>query len=179
MSKPIKNLTVEAYKKRFGGLDGAVLIEIKSIKSNQANQLRGTLAQKNVRVTVVKNNLAKQALKGTKLEKVSELLTGAVGVAYGGDSVVTIARTLVEMAKEMEVLKFRGALMDGQIFSADQIEELSKYPTKAEAQGQTVTLILSPAKKLAGQIVGPGRKIASLIKAIEEKKKGEPAAAAA
>jgi len=179
MSKPIKKLIIDSYKKRFGDLEGAVLIEIRSIKSNQANQLRGALATKKIKVTVVKNNLAKQALAGTKLEKISDLLTGAVGLVYGGDSVVAIARALVDTLKEIETLKFRGAIMDGLIFPADKIEELSKYPTKTEAQAQVLTLVLSPAKKVAGQILGPGRKLAALVKAIEEKKKNETPAAAA
>ena len=93
---------------------------------------------------------------------------------YGGDSVVNIARQLVDLAKEIENLEFKGALMEGQVFGPDQIDVLSKYPTREEAQAQAVQIFLSPGKNLAGQIVSPGRKVASLIKAIEEKlEKGE------
>ncbi|NJL31919.1 MAG: 50S ribosomal protein L10 [Phycisphaerales bacterium] len=178
MSKPVKSMILETYKKRFADLEGAVLIEVRGIKSNQNNKLRADMAAKQSKVAVLKNSLAAKALKGTKIEPLCNKFVGSVAMVYGGESVVSVARNLIETAKEMENLRFVGAVMDGVVFEPDQIEALSKYPTKAEAQGQVVTIILSPARKLVGQIVGPGRKIASLIKAIEEKKKdGEPAAA--
>ncbi len=176
MSKPVKSLILESYKKRFADVEGAVLIEVRGIKSNQNNKLRANMAAGKAKVSVLKNSLAAKALKGTKLEPLCSKFEGSVAMVYGGESVVNVARSLIETAKEMENLKFVGAVMDGIVFEADQIDALSKYPTKVEAQGQVVTIILTPARKLVGQIVGPGRKIASLVKAIEEKKKEGAAA---
>jgi large subunit ribosomal protein L10 len=179
MSRPVKNLITQSYRQRFADVEGAVLIDIRGIKSNQNNRLRGVLATKKVRVAVVKNSLAKKALAGTKLENLTKLLEGPSAVTYGGDSVVSVARELIEIAKEIENLKFRGAIMDGQVYGPEQIKELSKFPTKAEAQAKVVTLILSPAKKLVGQVLSPGKKLAALVKAIQEKREKEPAPAAA
>ncbi len=176
MSKPVKSLILESYKKRFAEVEGAVLIEVRGIKSNQNNKLRANMAASKAKVSVLKNSLAAKALKGTKLEPLCSKFEGSVAMVYGGESVVNVARSLIETVKEIENLKFVGAVMDGIVFEADQIDALSKYPTKVEAQGQVVTIILSPARKLVGQIVGPGRKIASLVKAIEEKKKDGAAA---
>lgn len=170
MSKPVKNLITESYRKQFGDLEGAVLVDIRGVSSNDNNKLRAGLLSKKVKVTVVKNSLAAKAFKGTSLEKLEALLEGPSAIVYGGDSVVTVAREVMATIKTVETLKVKGAIMDGLIFSADQVKDLAKYPTKAEAQALVITLILSPAKKLAGQILGPGRKVASLIKAIEERK---------
>lgn len=179
MSKPVKSLMTEAYRKRFGELDGAVLVDIRGVASNDLNHLRARLNENNIRVSVVQNNLARRALSGTALEGISDMLEGPSSLVYGGDNVVSIARELLELAKGVENLEFKGALMEGQKFGADEITALSKYPTREEAQAQAVNVILSPGKNLAGQIVGPGRKIASLIKAIEEKlEKGEELKAA-
>jgi large subunit ribosomal protein L10 len=179
MSKPIKNLTAASYRKRFSILEGAVLVDLRGVRSNQANGLRAALKQKSIRVTVVKNSLGKKALAGTKLEGLAKLLEGPSAMVYGADSVVAVARELIAATKDIEAVKFKGAIMDGTVFGPDQIKELSKYPTKAEAQSQLLTLVFSPARKLAGQIVGPGRKVASLVKAIQEKKEKEAPAAAA
>lgn len=179
MSKPVKNLIARQYQTKFGDIDGAVLIDVRGIKSNDNNRLRAKLREQKVKVTVVRNALARRALKGTRIEKLGELFNGPCGVVYGGESVVGVARTLIDQLKEMEFLKFRGAVMDGVLFQPEQIEELSKYPTRGEAQAQVVTLILSPAKKLVATILGPGRKVASLVKAIEEKREKEAAAGAA
>ena len=179
MSKPIKSLMAESYRRRFGEIDGAVLIDIRGVKSNDVNRLRNELNQSQIRVTVVRNTLAKKVVVGTPIEGISPLLEGPNSLVYGGESVVDIARQLIALAKEIENLEFRGAVMEGQVFGPDQITALSKYPTREEAQMQAVQIILSPGKNLAGQIVGPGRKVASLVKAIQEKlEKGETIKAA-
>ena len=178
MSKPIKNLITESYRSRFNELDGAVLVDIRGVQSNDLNRLRTDLNENGIRVTVIKNTLAKHAIVDTPMQGISNLLEGPSSLVYGGESVVNVARQLIDLAKEIENLEFKGALMEGQIFGPDQINELSKYPTRDEAQAQAIQLILSPGRRLAGQITGPGSKIASLIKTIEEKlEKGETIAA--
>ena len=66
-------------------------------------------------------------------------------------------------------------MLDGQVFVGDAgVKELSRYPTREEAIANTVTLVLSPARNLMGQVKGPGSGIAGIIKTIEEKlEKGE------
>jgi len=183
MSKTVKQIIMRDYTSRVqraaaeGGveLQDAMLISIRGLKAIDTTKMRGTLAKKNIRVTVVRNSLARKTFEGTRLSALSELLTGANAIAYGGNSVVEVAREIVELAGKMPGLELRGAVLDGQLFKGKTgVEELSRFPTREEAIGQNVTLILSPAKKLAAQILGPGRKIGSLVKAIEEKlEKGE------
>lgn len=174
MSKPIKNLIAQNYKQKFAEVEGAVMIDIRGVASNDNNTLRAKLAQKDIRVTVVQNNLAKLALAESDLKSLSDMFAGPSALVYGGTSVVDVARELIATVKGIPNVEFKGALMDGQLFGADQIEELSKYPTREEAQGQVVQLFLSPARKIAGQIAGPAGRLAGFIKAIEEKlEKGE------
>ncbi|MEX0746063.1 MAG: 50S ribosomal protein L10 [Phycisphaeraceae bacterium] len=181
MSKPVKNLIVDSYKKRFEGVAGAVLIDVRGIESNTNNRLRHEMAQKQVKVTVVKNTLARKAFEGTDMAAIDNMLDGSVGMIYptdGETTVVNIARDLIGLAKDLK-LEFKGALMEGMLFGPDEIEALSKYPTREEAQSQVVQILLSPAQNLVGAVLGPGRKVASLVKAIEEKlEKGEAVQAA-
>ena len=169
MSKPIKNLITNAYKDKFGDLEGAVVIDIRGVASNDNNELRTKLAKKSISVSVVKNSLAKVAFTGTAIEGINDLLEGPSAMVYGGNSVVEVARELIDAVKKMPNVDFKGAIMEGQVFGPNQIEALSKYPTREEAQAQVVQLILSPAQNLVGAVLGPGRSIASLVKAIEEK----------
>ncbi|MFZ4575726.1 MAG: 50S ribosomal protein L10 [Phycisphaerales bacterium] len=183
MSKTVKQIIMRDYASRIqkvaegGGVElhDAMLISIRGLKAVDTTKLRGTLAKKNIRVTVVRNSLARKTFENTTLAALSELLTGANAIAYGGNSVVEVAREVVEIAKKMPGLELRGAVLDGLLFKGKAgVEELSKFPTRSEAIGQAVALILSPAKNLVGQVLGPGRKVGGLIKAIEDKlEKGE------
>ncbi len=179
MSKPIKKLITESYRQRFAEYDGAVVIDICNVEANPLNDLRSKLAEKEIKVTVVKNTLARQAFEGSSLEGLGQMLTGPSTLVYGGASVVDVARQLIDLAKQVENLEFKGALMEGQAFGPEQIKELSEYPTREEAQAQAVQIFLSPGRNLAGQITGPGAKIASIVKTIQDKlEKGEAIQAA-
>jgi len=177
MSKPVKNLITESYKQQFAGLNGAVLIDIRGVEANTNNEMRADLNGKHIKVTIVKNALAKKAFEGTELEPLNQMLEGPNAMVYAvGEeaSVVSVARELIDWAKKAKNLDFKGAVMEGITFGPEQIKKLSEYPTKDEAQAQVVQIILTPGQKLAGSILGPGRKLASIVKAIEEKlEKGE------
>jgi large subunit ribosomal protein L10 len=123
----------------------------------------------------MQNSLAKKAFAGTPLEPLNKLLTGPSALAYGGQSVVEVAREIIALITTMPEVELKGAVLDGQLFEGKAgVTELSKFPTKDEAIAQVVTLVVSPARKLMAQVKGPGSTLAGIIKAIEEKlEKGE------
>lgn len=181
MSKTIKDMIVREYKKRFTGVEGAVLVELRGMAGTDNTGLRLKMHAKQVRVTVVKNALARKAFEGTALEVLAPGLSGPTAVVYGGDSVVGIARDLVKMAKDQEALVLKGACIDGTWFGGDAgVKRLSEFPTKEEAQAKVVTLVLSPARKLMGAVKGPGGCVMGIVKEIESRlEKGETIAAKA
>ncbi len=172
MSKPIKSLITETYRQRFEGVTGAVLVDVRGIEANDNNVMRSSLSDKGIRITVVKNTLARQAFENHDLAPLSELLDGACAVVYpsnGDASVVHVARELITWAKEIEKLEFKGAVMEGATFGPGEIDALSKYPTREEAHAQIVQLLFAPAQKLVGSITGPGQQLAGLVDAIRQK----------
>lgn len=175
MSKTMKGLIIKDYQARLEGLSDAAVISIRGVSSNDTNKLRAKLREKKIKVSVVRNTLAMKAFEGTGLTGLAPLMQGANALAYGGASVVEVARELIKLIEAMPAVELKGAVLDGQLFSGKKgVEELSKFPTREEALGQTVTLLLGPARKLAAQIQGPGSTIAGLVKAIETKlEKGE------
>lgn len=169
MSKTVKKLLTDVYMDQFSGMTQAMLVDIRGIEANDNNALRGGLAEKQIKITVVKNALAKSAFAGTDLEPLNDMIDGPSALVYGGESVVNVAREMIDWAKKLENLELKGAVLDGIVFGPEDITKLSKYPTREEAQAEVVQLLLSPAKNLAGAIKSPGSKIASILKTIEEK----------
>lgn len=181
MSKAIKDMLTRDYKARFEGAADAMVISIRGVKAIPTTKMRKDLATKKIKVTVVRNSLARKAIAGTPLEPLGKLLEGPSALAFGGTSVVEVAREIVKLLSTMPELELKGAVLDGQLFEGKKgVTELSKFPTREEAIGQAVTLIVSPGRNLAAQVLGPGSTVAGLVKAIESKlEKGEAIAAKA
>ena len=175
MSKLVKGMMIRDYQSRLGEIEDATLISIRGISTNKTNVIRAGLREKNIHITIIRNSLAKKAFEGTNLASLSPLLSGASALAYGAESVVDVARELVDLLKKYPDIELKGAVLDGQLFTGeDGVKALSKFPTRDEAIGQAVTLVLSPGRKLVAAIKGPGSKLVGIVKTIEEKlEKGE------
>jgi large subunit ribosomal protein L10 len=168
MSKPIKELIIADYKKRFDNVDGALVVDIRGMTANDNNNMRASLQEKNIRVTIIKNTLAKKAFEGTGLSPLSSGLEGPSALAYGSGSVVDVARELVAWAKKLKQLTLKGAVLDGQYFDGEQgVKRISAFPTREEAQAKVVQLILSPASNLLRAATSPGSNILGIVKEIQ------------
>ncbi|MBC8309994.1 MAG: 50S ribosomal protein L10 [Phycisphaerales bacterium] len=167
MSKQIKNMIVSDYKRRFSDVKNALIIDIRGIEANENNNLRVDLLGKDIHITVLKNSLAKTAFEGTSLEVLSTTLTGPSALVFGGDSVVDVARNIVDWAKKVKKLDLKAAVLDGELFDGpDGVKRLSDFPTKEEAQGTVIQLVLSPAGNLVKAATSPGGNVMGIIKEI-------------
>lgn len=180
MSKHVKEMIMRDYKDRLGNTSDAMVISLRGVKGTATTAIRNDLAKKKIKITVVRNSLAKKSFEGTPLATLGEFLTGSSALAYGGQSVVEIAREIVKLIEKNPLIELRGAVLDGMVFKGKAgCTELSKFPTKDEAIANVITLVVSPARKLMGQIKGPGASVAGLVMAIESKlEKGEAIAKA-
>lgn len=186
MSKTVKDMIVNEYRTRFEGVEGAVTVELRGLDSLTTNRMRTHLRTKDVRVTVVKNALARRAFAGSALEPLGPSLKGPTAVVYGrGPSVVDVAREVVAWVKEhdkkREKCHFKGAVLEGVYYDGPAgVEKLSKMPTREEAISQVITIVLSPAKKVVGIAVAPGRNVLGIVKEVQTRlEKGEAIAAKA
>jgi len=169
MSKPVKELIGKELARRFAGLRSLAVADFTGVDAVTTNRLRARLREKDIRVTVVKNSLARRAFKQVGLEAAAGLLDGPCAVAYGSDSVVTVVRELLALTAEAPHLTVKAALLEGEVFGPERIEELSRFPTREEAIGRLIQSVLSAGGRLVGCLIGPGAKVASLVKAIQER----------
>ena len=168
MSKPVKTLVRKELIKRFDGITSLAVVGFTGLDAVTNNAIRGRLLEKGMRLTVVKNILARQAFSEMGLDEAGQMLDGPCAVAYGGDSVVDLVRELLDIGKGAPTLTVKAALLDGEVFGSDRIQELSTFPTRDEAIANVVTCALTPARKLAGCLVAPGSAIAGILKTLED-----------
>jgi len=177
MSRPVKELLRKELARRFEGMTSLVVVGFTGIDGSTTHRIRHSLREKEVRMTVVKNALARQAFDSIGLPQVKNLIDGPCALAFSTDSArtsaVDIVRELLEIGKETPNLKVKAALLDGKAFGPERIEELSKFPTYDEAIGGIATSLVSPGRMLGGVLTGPGGRIAAMLKAISEKGRTE------
>ena len=177
MSKFVKELMAEDLQKRFGGLTEFLVVTTIGVGGNDNNEMRGKLFEKGIKVSVVKNSVMRKALAAQEKAEASELFAaGPCAIAYGGDSVVDVAKEVEIWVKKLSTLEIKGAYIDGDVLGVDAAKGLSKMLSRAELQGQLVVLAASPGRRVAGAISGPGSYIAGCIKTIIENAEEKEAA---
>jgi large subunit ribosomal protein L10 len=187
MSKPVKELIRKELQQRLEGVTSLAVVGFTGLDAVATNRVRGRLLEKSIRMTVVRNALARQAFRQVGLDGAVGLLDGPCAITYSLDAdqgaLITMVRELKAIGKEFPALTVKAALMDGDVYQGEEdVTALSRYPTREEALSQLLGSILSPASSVASCIVAPGGQVASLIQAIEEKAgegAGEAAPAAA
>lgn len=177
MSKFVKGLIQSELQEMIAnkGIKDFMIVSTIGINGIDNNVMRGELSKKGIGLLVVKNSIIRRALSDSKLDSAANLFNGPCAVAYGGESIVDIAKEMVEWKRKLPVLSIKGAYLEGTALDAKGAESLSKMPSKAEIQGQVIMLANSPGRRVAGAIAGPGGRIAGCIKAIADKKEKEAA----
>ncbi len=175
MSKPVKDMIVREYLERLGDVEEAAVVSLRGVGGIANTEMRADLRKKDIRITIVRNSLFGKAFADRTLGVLSPVMEGSNALIYGGESVVEVAREIVEIVKSFPEIELKGAILDGELYEgAEGIERLSKFPTRDEAIAQDVALILGPGRKLLASVKGPGGRLVGVIKAIEEKlEKGE------
>lgn len=176
MSAYVKGLLQKELEKKFGAVEDFLVVDTKGVSGNDNNEMRGVLKAKGIKVTIVKNAMMTRALEDLGKSSAKSLFdSGPCAVAYGGDSIVDVAKELAEWGKKLEVISIKGAFVDGAVLDSDSAEALSKMPNRIELQGAVVMLANSPGSRVAGGLLGPGGVIAGCIKGLVEKMEKEAA----
>ncbi len=173
MSRQVKSYIIRELKERYSDTDSALVVNPVGLTGPETAEFRKALRQKGIRMQVVKNSMLRLATQGTRLEGIAEVLEGPCAVLTGGDSIVDVAKEIVEWTKKFDVLQIRGAVVEGDVLGAEQAKELAKMPSRTELIGQVVTLAQSPAARIAGAIGSPASYIAGCIKSLVEKLENE------
>jgi large subunit ribosomal protein L10 len=176
MSKLVKQMQMDALKKTFGDARDLVLVSISGVAATAENQKRLELRKKNIRLHTVKNSLAARVFKDMGINGLDDHLKGPITIAWGSSSIADLSKAVDDWAKKDKKVLPKIAVADGAVVP---FEAAKKFPTRAQAIGEVIGLLLGPARQVVAQLMGPGGKVAGQIKTISERKEDAPPPAAA
>jgi len=168
MSKVVKELIRGDLERRYAGVNGACVVQLTGLDVQAQEKLRRSLRKKSARLEVIKNSLARRAFEKGPLAPLGSSLEGPCALVTSSESLIEVAKLLVEAAKEFTALKLKQALYEGDA-TLLTVEALSRMRGRKEILGELAMLIASPGRAVAGCIGSPQSKIAGCLKAIIDK----------
>jgi large subunit ribosomal protein L10 len=155
--------------------------EFQGLKFVELDELRGKLRPLGCRYAVVKNSLIRYALKNAGVDGIDpKLLKGPVGlVVADGEDPVAAAKVLTTFAKQFPLLKIRAGFVSQKWMTPADCQTLSTLGSKPELLAKLAGVLYSTVSQSAGVLQAPIRDMVLVLKALEEQKKSQPAAAAA
>lgn len=141
---------VGALSEIFSNFQVGFLVDFRGLTVAEVTELRRRLHETATEMRVLKNRLAKIAIKGTPFEPLGENLVDTRALIYGNDPVApakVVSRFLEESAhfsvlQGMLITKSVGSLLD-----VEQIKALGSLPSREELLSQFFSVLSGPASK--------------------------------
>lgn len=152
-----------------------IAAEYSGLTVAQLTELRKSARESQVYMRVVRNTLARRALKDTQFACMQEELSGPIILAFSQQDPGAAARLIKEFVKANEKLKVRALSIDNQLLPATGLDALASLPTRDEAIAQLMSVMKAPVTKLVRTLAEPQAKLVRVLAAIRDAKQSEAA----
>ena len=142
-----KQAMVSEVAAKLQGAQSVIVAEYRGLNVERVTQLRSKARKSGVWLRVLKNTLARRAVKGTPFEKLSEQMVGPLMYGIWQDP-VDGAKVLSEFAKENELFVIKAGAMPNAVMSAQDIKALSQLPSREELLAKLLGTMQAPVTKL-------------------------------
>ena len=175
MNREQKSESVAALTANIGKATNAFIISFKGITVPQVTELRRQIRDTKSDYVVVKNTLALIAIKDSPMIELREQFSGPTAVAFNEGDAVALAKALTKFAKDVPTLTFKGAMLNGVIVPASQIDAIASLPSREELISKLLYVLQSPIRGLATVLAANIRNLAVVLDQIAKQREETPA----
>ncbi len=147
-----------------------VIADARGCSVGEMTELRKLARESQVDLRVVRNTLAKIALKGTEFECAEEAFKGPSLLAFSMEDPGAAARIFKDFAKENANFEVKALAVSGQLMGSEQLDVLAKLPTRDQALSMLMSVMLAPATKLVQTMNEVPGKLVRTLAAVRDQK---------
>ncbi len=175
MNRTEKAAEIEGLKSRFVNSQLTILAEYKGLSVSALTTLRRKLRDSSSTLKVIKNRLAKIAVKDTLAQPLTEYFVGTVAATTTSGDPAATAKVLTEFAKDNELLKLKVGLLNGKAIDAKGLKALASLPSKEELVAKLMGSMQSPARNLVYVLSQIPRQLVTVLSAVKDQKEKQTA----
>jgi len=139
-----------------------ILLHYRGLSDKQLYNFRVSLKSKDINLKIMKNTLAKVAIKGSDLEILSPYLVGPTAICYANDP-VSLAKIATQSVKDNDAIKIQVAYLNKSILSKDAIDSLSKLGSLEEVRSSFLSVLQGSQSKFVRVLNAPALGMVTLI----------------
>jgi large subunit ribosomal protein L10 len=148
MNRDQKAVVVEEIAGQIEGANAVFAVDYRGISVVQVADLRARLRESETKFRIVKNSLSERAADKAGAQSLKPMLEGPTALALVGGDAALAAKALNDMARALNILEFKGGLMDGAALTADDVRAIARLPARDVLHAQLVGAIASPISGL-------------------------------
>jgi large subunit ribosomal protein L10 len=171
-----KQADLNAITEQLNNSKSAMIVSFNKLTVTKDQEFRNHLRDAGAQFQVVKNTLARIAVKGTPYEEASEHFKGVTGIAWTQNDAVILSKAVSKFVKDnADIYTFKAGIVEGRVVNLKQVESIASLPSKEELISKLMFVINAQAQRIVTVINAVPRNLAVVVKLIGEGKTNAPA----
>lgn len=172
ISREKKEKLVAEYRELLSGSRGILFSQYSGITVRDMEELRAKIREAGGSFHVVKNSLLTIALEEEGVAAPEGSLEGTTAVGFATEDVPAVAKALVDLAKERDVLRIKSAIVDGTIYGDTKVQRLAELPPLDVVRSQLIGVLLAPGSRVASVLSSSVRQVVNVVNAFAQSEQG-------
>lgn len=140
-----KQLLLEEVKGHLNRYPTFLIMNYLGFSANMANEFRKEVAAINGDVVVIRKRVLVKAAESAQVKLTLSDLPGHIGLVFASKDPLEVTKFVFKYSEDNDKkIQVIGGQFEGQMYSAEQMEKLSKLPSRDEMRAQLLATLEAP-----------------------------------